>query len=316
MTGRWLWWLLSIVLGVCGGAVAHAEEFRFALFGDTPYSEQERAKLPAMFKTMALSNLDFAVHDGDIKDGGGRCSDELYMDRYQLFQSALFPLIYVPGDNEWTDCHRLFSGLFDPVERLNRLRAIFFSTGESLGKKRLPLERQGDVDGRFKPYRENVRWMRGRVMFVTLNMPGSANNWGKGPSPSPEFVARAKANKAWLGDSFALAHRRRDAVLFVIIQANPDFESFNAKRQNLAYGEFLQQLTELTLGFPGKVVLVHGDTHQQHVDQPMRDPRTQQVMRRFVRIETFGAPYMGWTEITVKNADTSPQLMLTIRPYN
>jgi hypothetical protein len=35
-------------------------------------------------------------------------------------------LVYTPGDNEWTDCHRLASDPKNPVERLGFLRAKFF----------------------------------------------------------------------------------------------------------------------------------------------------------------------------------------------
>ena len=35
-------------------------------------------------------------------------------------------MIYVPGDNEWTDCHRANNGGYDPLERLAFLRAMFY----------------------------------------------------------------------------------------------------------------------------------------------------------------------------------------------
>jgi hypothetical protein len=294
---------------------ALAGDYSFALFGDTPYSDTERERLPTMLEAMAKDGLAFAVHDGDIKNGHSTCSDDLYFDRLQVFQAARFPLVYVPGDNEWTDCHRLFDGLYGPEERLKRLRQIFFSDKETLGRTRFPLERQGLLDANFRDYVENVRWRRGRVLFVGVNIPGSENNFGDGDRPSPEFVGRGKANRAWLDASFDLAHKERDTVVFVIIQANPGFEDFNTGRPCLPYGDFLRQLTELTLDFPGRVILVHGDTHSQHVDQPMRDPSSRRIVRKFTRIETFGSPYMGWTKVTVKNADTAPTLKLEVKPY-
>ena len=268
-----------------------------------------------MIEAMARDGNEFAVHDGDIKDGISSCHDELYVDRLKVFQDSDIPLIYLPGDNEWTDCHRVFSGYYDPVERLHHLRKIFFTDSQTLGRKRVTLERQGDVDKAFAEYRENVRWSRGRVLFVGLNVPGSSNNFGDGDRPSAEFIARAKANRAWLDSSFALAHQDRYTVVFVMMQANPDFEAFNARRQNLGYGDFLRQLQELTVAFPGRVVLVHGDTHSQHIDQPMRDPRTRALVKKFMRIETYGAPYMGWTKVTIRNADTSPTLQFAPHPW-
>jgi hypothetical protein len=294
---------------------ALAEDYSFALFGDTPYSNTERERLPTMLEAMARDGIAFAVHDGDIKNGHSACSDDLYRDRLQVFQAARFPLVYVPGDNEWTDCHRLFDGFYNPEERLKRLRQIFFSDKETLGRTRFPLARQGLLDANFRDYVENVRWRRGRVLFVGVNIPGSENNFGDGKRPSQEFVARGKANRAWLEASFALARKERDSVVFVIIQANPGFEGFNAGRPCLPYGDFLRQLTALTLAFPGRVILVHGDTHNQHVDQPLRDPASRRVVRKFTRIETFGSPYMGWTKVTVNNADTAPVLKLEVKAF-
>ena len=306
--------LAGMLLWALAGS-AFAFDFSFALFGDTPYSNSERERLPGMIVAMARDGNEFAVHDGDIKDGIGSCHDALYGDILGVFQASEIPLIYLPGDNEWTDCGRVLAGLYDPVERLHYLRKLFFTDGQTLGRKRFDLERQGDVDKQFAEYRENVRWRRGRVLFVGLNVPGSVNNFGDGDRPSAEFLARAKANRAWLNASFELAHRDRYTVVFVMMQANPDFEATNAHRQNLGYGDFLRQLTELTLAFPGRVVLVHGDTHSQHIDLPMRDPRTGAVVRKFMRVETYGSPYMGWTKVTVKNAETAPTLQFAPHPW-
>jgi hypothetical protein len=53
------------------------------------------------------------------------------------FNALPHPLIYTPGDNEWTDCHegRNVAGL-DPLERLAKLRTVFFQGERSLGQKR------------------------------------------------------------------------------------------------------------------------------------------------------------------------------------
>ena len=50
------------------------------------------------------------AHDGDIKNGSTVCSNEMFANRLELFNTFAHPLIYVPGDNEWTDCHRLNNG--------------------------------------------------------------------------------------------------------------------------------------------------------------------------------------------------------------
>jgi hypothetical protein len=51
-------------------------------------------------------------------------SDAVFQNRLDLFNRFTAPFIFVPGDNEWTDCHRANNGGFDPLERLDRLRMM------------------------------------------------------------------------------------------------------------------------------------------------------------------------------------------------
>ena len=45
------------------------------------------------------------------------------------------PLVYTPGDNEWTDCHRANNGSYNPLERLGKVRQLFFPhPGRTLGQ--------------------------------------------------------------------------------------------------------------------------------------------------------------------------------------
>jgi hypothetical protein len=113
--------LLLILLVAFAGPLA-AQPVSFGLFGDTPYSDYERAQLPRMLAEMGREELAFVVHDGDIKNGSSVCSDEVFKDILGVFQASTVPLVYVPGDNEWTDCHRSNNGSFDPLERLDKLR--------------------------------------------------------------------------------------------------------------------------------------------------------------------------------------------------
>ena len=70
---------------------------------------------------MEREELAFVVHDGDLKSGSSLCSDEVLRDMLDVFQASKTPLVYVPGDNEWTDCHRASNGGYDPLERLDNL---------------------------------------------------------------------------------------------------------------------------------------------------------------------------------------------------
>lgn len=90
------------------------------------------------------------------RTGHGICSDEAPQDILGAFKKSATPLVYVPGDNEWTDCHRSNNGSCDPVERLAKLREWFFPDDLALGRRPLKLERQSSDTG-FARYRENVR---------------------------------------------------------------------------------------------------------------------------------------------------------------
>src|SRR5574341_2495405 len=104
------------------------------------------------------------------------------------------------------------------------------------------------------PYCENVRWIQENVVFVGLNIPGSNNNLTRDPI---EHGERMRAVFAWLDEAVALA-RRRDGLV-VLMQANP----FLKPRMGAnGYESVLARLERIVAQMPGKVLLVHGDTHQ------------------------------------------------------
>lgn len=300
--------LLVLGLGLLSAWVAAAEPRGFALFGDTPYSHWEREQLPAMLAAMDSEGMAFAVHAGDIKSGSSACSDEVFLDILGVFQAAPLPLVYVPGDNEWTDCHRRSNGSYDPLERLARLRTLFFADDQSLGRRPLRLERQSR-DPAHAAYRENVRWEFGGALFVGLNVTGSHNNYhgsrGRG-GPVPEFVERSAANRVWLAQAFALARSRRLAGVLIVIQANPGLEAASAGQLHPGYVDFIEQLRAETETYAGQVVLVHGDTHSYQMNQPLLDATGRKVLENFTRVEVYGYPFMGWVRGTVDAS--SPQV--------
>jgi hypothetical protein len=243
-----------------------------------------------MIEAIADAHVDFIVHAGDFKHGGDVCSDALFEDRRQLFDASPRPFVFVPGDNEWSDCSRVSAGGFDPRERLAKLRDLFFAGDESLGRRRIALERQpGD-------YREHQRWRLGPVLFVSLNVPGGNNNYRLNGEPGDEARARMPQALAWLREGFALARREALPGIVVVMQANPGLGWFASGLAFGGYRELLETLRDETLRFPGQVVLVHGDTHWQRVDRPLRDPASGRRLENFTRVETFGYPFMGWVK--------------------
>jgi hypothetical protein len=308
---------LLAALGVLIALVAlsaQAETWRFVLIGDTPYSDYERRELPLMLEDIAAEHPDFIVHIGDFKSSAAKCSDEIFLDRRRLFNASRVPFIYTPGDNEWTDCKNLVSGHFGETERLNRLRELFFAAPFSLGQTALPVERQSAATP------EHLRWRLGPVLFITLNVPGPNNNFdnfdnfGTSKEASPEFLARNPQVIDWLRQGFAAARREKSVGIVIAMQGDPSFKHFDAGLADSGYRQLLEVLRHETLDFPGQVLLVHGDTHWQRIDHPLRDPGTLERIAKFTRAESFGYPFMGWVKITIDNED--PALFrFEVRPH-
>ena len=296
-------WLAYVLLLIC--SLAQAETWRFGLIGDVPYSDFERQELPPMIQSINDQNVDLIAHIGDFKNGKERCDDNLFDDRYRLFNASRASFIFVPGDNEWTDCERLSNGAYDPIERLNKLRHLFWKDNLSLGQKKLNLERQSGA------YPEHSRFRLGPVLFVTLNLPGGTNNFGLTQIPSPEFKARNPIVLAWLKESFALARREKMAGIVLLFQANPGFKHFAQGLAHQGYRDFLEKLYEETQNFSGQVVAVHGDSHISRIDHPLRDAQGK-ALPNFTRVETFGYPIMGWTRGII---DTNSPALFRFETY-
>ncbi len=87
-------------------------------------------------------------------------------------------MVYSPGDNEWTDCHREKAGHLNPRDRLKRLREIFFGDPAVLRLDALGVSRSGQEDEQDEgaaAYPEIYSFMREQVMFVVLHIVGGNN---------------------------------------------------------------------------------------------------------------------------------------------
>ncbi len=290
-------WLVICLLSLAN--TAQAEIWNFGLIGDTPYSAEERRQLPLMLQAINHYPMAFIAHVGDFKNGQDRCDDALFIDRQKLFNTSQAPFIFIPGDNEWSDCERLSNGAYDPLERLNKLRMLFWPDNFSLGQKKLTLERQAGN------YSEHSRFHIGPVLFVTLNIPGGDNNFGLREEPSREFTARNPVVLAWLNDSFALARREKLSGIVLLFQADPHFKRFSQGLAHRGYQDFLNSLSAETQNFMGQVVAVHGDSHNSRIDHPLRDAQGKKLPN-FTRVETFGYPIMGWTRGIIDTDSPTP----------
>ncbi len=287
------------------GAEQSGGAYQFAIIGDAPYSEEQERQFLSVIDELNATSLAFVVHVGDTKGGeNSPCSEEQLQHAHDLIQRIEHPVIYTPGDNEWTDCHRESNGGSDPLEWLQKIRAIYFQDDSSLGQKPMPLQRQSE-NPEFKEYPENARWTLGPVMYVTLHVVGSANNSGRTPQCDRESEARNRANEVWLREAFDVAYKQGLRAVVVVMHADPWFEREPDDPRRAPYNSLLTELEIETLFFDGPVLLVHGDTHQFRVDKPMLSQTSGEVIENLTRVESFGAPHVHWLRVIVDEDNPS-----------
>jgi hypothetical protein len=310
-------------------APATAQTFSVALWGDMPYAKADDAPyIPALIADMNASDVAFSIYDGDIKDGSSECTDNIYTDAVAMFDSLKKPVIYVLGDNEWTDCHRTNNGGYDNLERLDHIRKTMFNTVETFGQEKMTVEHQGGPGEKFV---ENTRFAKGGAMFVGLNIPGSNNNKvgsdkdctnksARTPeqcaADNAEYEERDAANIQWMKESFAKAKAEGDKGLMFVVQGDvgfdiPETEDDDESRLpgHDGYAAFLDALIAETEAFDGQVVLVHGDTHYFKIDMPLQNAT--HLLPNFTRVQTFGSPNIDWVKVDV---DASSRDVFTFHP--
>ncbi|MCO4251586.1 metallophosphoesterase [Pseudarthrobacter raffinosi] len=257
------------------------QAFSFGVIGDIPYGAAEIAKFPARIQDInADSALKFVTHVGDIKNGSSVCSDEYFQHIRAEFDTFEHPLIFTPGDNEWVDCHRTNNGAYNPLERLDKLREVFFNEpGKTLGAT-MPVKTQEKLG-----LPEDVRFTQNRVAFSVVNVQGSNNSlqpWtGLGEiAATPEQLAevehRTQAVLAQLRETFSDATRRNDRAVVLMTQADMfDPALLDAALANpeavSGFREIVRTIVEETNRFDGPVYLLNGDSHVYAENQPLAE---------------------------------------------
>ncbi|HEX2735841.1 MAG TPA: hypothetical protein VHM70_29780 [Polyangiaceae bacterium] len=284
-----------------------------AVYGDAPYgtSPTDTAQFDATPAFINAVNADSAVslvlHVGDIHSGKQYCTEAYDRGVFQLWQSFADPLVYTPGDNEWTDCHKSAEGggaynaatgsikyVLDangnpvdyaqgnPKANLELVRTIFFSRpGFSLGGHPKHVLSQAQcydtsfpADAKFV---ENVMWRQAGVLFVTLNVPGGSNNdtdiWYGSPTlsaeQSQEIAERTAADLRWLDVAFERAsHGNSTKGVVLILQADMWDPEKGAAHQ-AAYEPYVQSIAAKTLAYGKPVLMFNGDSHVYQSSNPL-----------------------------------------------
>ncbi|MGI9003433.1 MAG: metallophosphoesterase [Pseudonocardia sp.] len=275
--------MVMLTVGVGAGPALAQEQpdepgegaFTFAVIGDIPYGDAQVARFPAVVDQI---NADPAVqlvdHLGDIKSGSSVCSDAYFAMVRTQFDRFVDPLVYTPGDNEWTDCHRPNNGGFSPLERLDAVRQVFFpSPGRTLGQHAVQVVTQAE-----RGFVENVSYSRAGIGFAALHVVGSNNGlvpWTGNSAPTPEqqaeVAARTAATLALIDQTFAKAEKDKQRAVVLLTQADmfdvtvpdPQFADYSA------FQPIVREIAAKAAAFGGPVYLFNGDSHVYNADAPL-----------------------------------------------
>jgi hypothetical protein len=266
-----------------------ANPVTLAVIGDVPYGAAQEATVGDLVGAVnADPKARRVIHVGDIKSGSTTCTDERFAAVKGAFDSFEDPLVYTPGDNEWTDCHRANNGTYDPLERLAAVRRLFFAEpGATLGRHPGHVAFQSGLV-------ENVRWIGSRTAFATLHTIGSDNGlapWtGLGftaptPAQAAEVADRNARTVAWIDGTFDEATARGLVGVALFMQADTFGPGPSPAQQAV-----VDRIATRAAAFPGKVLLVQGDSHTYKVDTPLTN-----VTRIVVHGETLPFEYLRLT---------------------
>lgn len=286
-----------------------ANPLTVAVYGDAPYGTtptdtSEFEATPAFIDSINDDPaVDLVVHVGDIHSGSQFCTEDYDQSIYDLWTRFKDPLVYTPGDNEWTDCNKKKEGggvynpnngqidyvldangnpvdyaKGDPIANLELVRSIFFARpGVTLGGRKKQVVSQAQVPGAHAAdtkYVENVYWEQSRTLFVTLDVPGGSNNdqdvWYAAPvetaAQTEERTERTQADLDWLDAAFAQATADDVEAVVIVVQA----DMWDGDRSHLTgFDPFVDSIAAHTTAFGKPVLLFNGDSHVYRSDDPL-----------------------------------------------
>lgn len=262
--------ILALVVAISLLAPAHAanddDNHRFGVIGHS-FSRGGEKQLRQALRDSSEKSLAFVVVTG-IKGDKEGCTDKLYEERRDLIEEAKRPMVVAPAGSDWTACKNS-AGKLNPIERLNRIRELFFSEPVTLGQKKLAVTRQS-MSPRFRSYAENSHWEIGKVLYATINLPANNNHYLPEAGRNNEFEDRLVANRFWLNRLFSLA--RTDKVDAVVLFSEGDTKALlepTGLRALLrrdtggrdGFAEVRKQIVTLAQKYKGKVLLVDSAAH-------------------------------------------------------
>src|SRR5262245_6913565 len=302
--------MVDVALAVAATRVAagaNPNTLTLAVFGDSPYldpsfpPQSEFKATPAFIDTInADSSVQEIVQVGDIHSGSEPCTVAYDRSIYSLWTAFRKPLVYTPGDNEWSDCTKAkeepgsdFDDVVNhpdmPLDQLGVVRNIFFATpGRTLGQQPMQVISQADALDPAYPtdaqYVENVMWKQSKTVFVTVNVPGGSNNdidpwyakthstpWN--PHQQTEMDQRTDADVRWLNKAFAMAEAD-NAHSVVIIGQSDMWDTTDAPSHQTNYERIIAAMAFNSAAYGKPVLYLNGDSHIYRSDNPLQQNST------------------------------------------
>jgi hypothetical protein len=282
---------------------ANPNTLTLAVFGDSPYLDPSFAPhleflaTPAFIDTInADPSVQEVVHVGDIHSGSEPCTVAYDQSIFSLWTRFEKPLIYTPGDNEWSDCTKAKEepgSDFDdavhhpdmPLDQLGVVRRTFFANpGWTLGQQPMQVISQATAfDPRYQSdsqYVENVMWEQSKTVFVTINVPGGSNNdidpwyakthstpWN--PHQQAEMDQRTAAAVRWLDKAFAMADADNAHSVVIIGQADM-WDTADKPAHQTNYELIIASMASNSEKYRKPVLYFNGDSHVYRSDNPLQ----------------------------------------------
>lgn len=259
--------LLCAILAPFSAIGREEGEVSFAVISHPIKATADESALADAIAQTDEDNLAFVVVNG-IKAANEPCTDKIYLQRKALLEAAKNGLIVSLAASDWALC-KSENGRSVAIAKLNRVRELLFVDEFSIGASRIPVIRQS-MTVKHRSFVENARWEIADTLFATVNIPANNNHYVSDAGRNSEFEDRVIANNDWLYRIFTFATRKKLKAVVLFSDGNPvaPFRPRAARRDG--YAEARKQITTLAAKFPGKVLLVHGDSAKSSTSSSIR----------------------------------------------
>ncbi|KNX36059.1 metallophosphoesterase [Luteipulveratus halotolerans] len=304
-------------------------DYTMAIIGDVPYGAEQIEKFPAWIDEInADPDVRFDVHLGDIKNGSTRCDTSYFQWVKSEFDRFSDPLVYTPGDNEWTDCHRANNGAYNPLDRLATVRDTFFSKTDQTNGRPQHVDTQASIG-----LPENAAFSRNGVEFAAVHVVGSNNDmapWTGIGKTTPtaeqttEQASRMAASITWVRQAFDRAKSTHGRAVVLMMQADMFDPTYDVPRENnSSFDPLVREIASQTKAFGKPVYLLNGDSHIYDSDNPLA-PGSKWLsfygltegVTNFHRVTVDGSDNnKDWLKLTVTGASEPTPLSWERIPY-